>query len=331
MINEYSLETIYGNYTALGKFPLDCETLAAMQSNIMNYAVIAMIAGKDQLILSGCKVSGSRRTEGYVYIKSEETPLVGEILYHPESVNSSTCYIAEQPEDVTANGEQFTAAYTKRWLADGIGTTSYAWNNFVDISTITNAALNESLNTFKNSVNAALTDIQQGSNFKFIRGMIMMWSGTIAEIPAGWALCDGQNGTPNLRNRFIVGAGGSYNVGNTGGSNSVTLTVNQIPSHNHSGTTNTNSVISATSTTIKQPYNRTGYPNDSAATSDREGSNLDHGRYAYWRGGSGCDKTVITYSGLPSHTHSFTTGYTGSGSSHENRPPYYALAFIMKL
>ncbi|WP_202945713.1 tail fiber protein [Acetonema longum] len=64
-------------------------------------------------------------------------------------------------------------------------------------------------------------------------GMICMWSGSIATIPAGWTLCNGQNGTPDLRDRFIVGAGGSYSVGNTGGSNTVTLTVNQIPSHNH--------------------------------------------------------------------------------------------------
>lgn len=329
MINEYSLETILGNFTALDKFPLDCETLAAMQSNIMNYAVIAMIAGKDQLILSGCKVSGSRRTEGYVYIKSEETPLVGEILYHPESVNSSTCYIAEQPEDVTANGEQFTAAYTKRWLADGIGTTSYAWNDFVDISTITNAALNESLNTLKNSVNAALTDIQQGSNFKFIRGMIMMWSGTIAEIPEGWALCDGQNGTPNLRNRFIVGAGGSYNVGNTGGSNSVTLTVNQIPSHQHEGSTSY-AEYQGDKRVIKQPYNRTGFPDDSAKTSTREGDNSENGRYAYWRGGNGFELNFYADQ-LRRHNHKITTTYVGGGQSHENRPPYYALAFIMKL
>ena len=48
-------------------------------------------------------------------------------------------------------------------------------------------------------------------------GVIVMWSGQSNEIPAGWALCDGANGTPDLRGRFVVGAGGDYAVGDTGG------------------------------------------------------------------------------------------------------------------
>ena len=48
-------------------------------------------------------------------------------------------------------------------------------------------------------------------------GAIVMWSGSIGSIPAGYYLCDGQNGTPNLKDRFVVGAGNTYAVGNTGG------------------------------------------------------------------------------------------------------------------
>ena len=67
-------------------------------------------------------------------------------------------------------------------------------------------------------------------------GGIIMWSGAENAIPSGFVLCNGSNSTPDLRNRFIVGAGtgGSYGVGNTGGADSVTLTVDQIPSHSHS-------------------------------------------------------------------------------------------------
>ncbi|MBL9127141.1 MAG: tail fiber protein, partial [Verrucomicrobiales bacterium] len=68
-------------------------------------------------------------------------------------------------------------------------------------------------------------------------GGIILWSGAINQIPAGWALCNGQtsNGrtTPNLQDRFVVGAGSAYGVGNVGGAASVTLTVDQIPSHTH--------------------------------------------------------------------------------------------------
>jgi len=48
-------------------------------------------------------------------------------------------------------------------------------------------------------------------------GIILMWSGAIANIPTGWILCDGANGTPNLKNRFIVGAGDTYAVDANGG------------------------------------------------------------------------------------------------------------------
>ena len=64
-------------------------------------------------------------------------------------------------------------------------------------------------------------------------GVIAMWSGASNAIPAGWVLCDGQNGAPDLRNRFIVGAGSSYSVGATGGSDTVSLNTNQIPAHSH--------------------------------------------------------------------------------------------------
>ena len=59
------------------------------------------------------------------------------------------------------------------------------------------------------------------------RGMILLWSGSIVTIPAGWILCDGNNGTPDLTNQFVVGAGGVYAVGATGGA----------PSHSHPFTT----------------------------------------------------------------------------------------------
>ncbi len=65
-------------------------------------------------------------------------------------------------------------------------------------------------------------------------GVICMWSGSAASTPTGWAVCDGNNGTPNLTDRFVLGAGGSYAVGATGGETSHTLTVNEMPSHAHS-------------------------------------------------------------------------------------------------
>jgi microcystin-dependent protein len=68
----------------------------------------------------------------------------------------------------------------------------------------------------------------------FITGMIMLWSGSIASIPSGWALCNGSGGTPDLRDRFVVGAGSSYAVNATGGATTVTLSTANMPAHTHS-------------------------------------------------------------------------------------------------
>ena len=122
-------------------------------------------------------------------------------------------------------------------------------------------------------------------------GGIIIWSGAANAIPSGWYLCNGSNGTPDLRNRFIVGAGSGYSVGNTGGADSVTLTTTQIPSHDH----NVDVLAEFAST---------------------------HGT---WQVGGGY-RQVHTGG---THRKPITSD-TGGGGSHENRPPYYALCYIMK-
>lgn len=153
-------------------------------------------------------------------------------------------------------------------------------------------------------------------------GVIVMWSGAVNAIPSGWALCNGQNGTPDLQNRFVVGAGSAYSLGARGGvaSNNISHfhnistespSTNWIGDHAHSvdikaGPTQENNVISA----------------------DKGHSGWVVGEhYHYIRGNTGGagghDHTVT-------HSHGGSTGAAGSDNL-ENRPPYYALAFIMKL
>lgn len=67
-----------------------------------------------------------------------------------------------------------------------------------------------------------------------VPGVIWTWYGAVAAIPSGWALCDGTKGTPDLRGRFVVGAGGAYSVGMVGGEAAHTLTVSEMPGHDHS-------------------------------------------------------------------------------------------------
>lgn len=181
-------------------------------------------------------------------------------------------------------------------------------------------------------------------------GVITMWSGSIASIPAGWALCNGSNGTPDLRDRFVVGAGSAYAVGSTGGANSVTLTTNNLPSHTHSisgsGTTSGQSVghthtfSATTNTTGAHTHSLGTYPAMTQAEPAGvffTGTNIYNYGLIYDTQSAGNHSHSVsgTTSGTSSdHTHTFsfsgTSGATGSATAVDIRPLYYALAYIMK-
>ncbi|MFA1241135.1 tail fiber protein [Serratia odorifera] len=148
----------------------------------------------------------------------------------------------------------------------------------------------------------------------FHRGMVMMFAGTTAEIPIGWAICDGQNGTPDLRDRFIVMAGTKYQgkgdgtttTGNATVTGSVTvhetkLSINQIPSHSHDY--------------IYRNYSTRNYNGNSWSSNYVNGTVI--GQTQSTGGGQG-------------HTHSATLAANPHSHTFSAVPPYYALIFIMK-
>lgn len=75
--------------------------------------------------------------------------------------------------------------------------------------------------------------LPSGSGGGVPKGSIIIWSGTASDIPDGWALCDGQDGRPDLRDRFVLGGGGTHTAGETGGEEKHTLTVEEMPDHGH--------------------------------------------------------------------------------------------------
>lgn len=184
-----------------------------------------------------------------------------------------------------------------------------------------------------------------GAGFGYVpQGGIIMWSGAIGAIPAGWLLCDGTNGTPNLQNRFIVGAGDTHTPGATGGADSVTLAEANLPSHTHSFSATTGAGGNHQHSGETDPagaHNHTPKNGNGFLTNTTSGAD---GTFNYGAGSAVLTGVVISTSDVGNHAHTFTTsfsgdhthtvsgttGATGSGTAIDNRPAFYALAYIMK-
>ena len=112
-----------------------------------------------------------------------------------------------------------------------------ATNNLSVGSSITTQNLTATNNVSVGSSVTAGSFYGDGSNLTgieaFVKGMIILWYGNTNDVPTGFVLCDGNNDTPDLRDKFVVGAGSAYTPGDTGGADSVTLTEDQIPPHTH--------------------------------------------------------------------------------------------------
>jgi microcystin-dependent protein len=189
---------------------------------------------------------------------------------------------------------------------------TYGFNYKFVLADSTNAVIQTYDNLY------GIIGVQSTSGATIPAGLISLWSGSIGSIPSGWNLCDGSNGTPNLTDRFIVGAGSAYAVNGTGGASAVTLITGNLPSHTHTAT----SVV-----TDPGHFHISGVPSDYSAGfgSSTIGSTNQ-------KAGTG------TTTSSP-NTNTVTTGITvattnasvGSGTSFSILNPYYALAYIMKL
>jgi murein DD-endopeptidase MepM/ murein hydrolase activator NlpD len=155
-------------------------------------------------------------------------------------------------------------------------------------------------------------------------GGIIMWSGSIAAIPPSFVLCDGTNGTPDLRDRFIVGAGSTYAPLATGGSAN-----SAVVSHNHGGTVSggaTYSRISGIGTYDRPGGAATGgtIPVPTSGRSQIVYTSGGGSDYYHW----GID--LVAESATTSGG-SLTITSAGEDGANKNLPPYFALAFIMKV
>lgn len=150
------------------------------------------------------------------------------------------------------------------------------------------------------------------------QGTILSWFGQLANIPSGFAVCDGKNGTPDLRNRFIVGTGDAYKLSDIGGEDAVKLEPSQTSSHYHTfGYHNANN-NGYFITTASKKINA----DRPAGTHPAKWNGSGGGGWYGWDGsGWAGGQNLVT---------SLTVA-TEAQKPHENRPPFYALHYIMKL
>lgn len=162
-------------------------------------------------------------------------------------------------------------------------------------------------------------------------GGIIMWSGTVATIPANWALCNGSNGTPDLRNKFIIGAGSTYSPSNTGGSATVTLVEANLPAHTHTWTGTTSNAGSHTHTATDSGHTHV-VPNIVKVEASNGGTTDAGDNAVYGSRNTESASANITISTAASHVHDVTgtNANTGSGTAVNILPPYFALAYIMR-
>lgn len=260
------------DFDQVGGYRLETQTFSEMQKNYNLLQSLGEALGK-RAIVKGCVVNGSTVTDGVIYWDGELIEFKGGNL-------QNRVVIVQTVENILfLDGNQKPTFY-RRHATFGTGVNSVLWSDFKRVHALSSALFIDE---------------------------IRMYAGSLSNIPAGWHLCNSQNGTVDLRDRFVVG----YNpdnadydtIGKVGGEKEVGLSVAQLPTHSfHTvggvyADDGTNTQVSSSST-----VNVRG---------DRQG---DSHRYQLHAASGVADKG--------------RTNSIGSGEAHENRPPYFTLAFI---
>jgi len=240
-----------------GGFPATQYTTAFLQDSFRGaFIAMAGLIG-DKVIVAGMQEAGGNVSNGWISYNGELIPFTG----GPFNADSKVTIVETPASRVFDDGQPHDVYFEKVAKLGSVGLFPYS----------------------------DLKRIGQLKDIALPKGTVLMWSGDVQNIPTGFALCNGENGTPNLSGMFIVGFDANdpeYNaIGKTGGSKKHQLTIAEMPAHSHS---------------MEYAGN---------AASGSQGQHLRDAPSAFPK----------------------TTGSTGGNEPHENRPPFYTLAYIIKL
>lgn len=313
-----------------GKFPLTTDSLDFIQDQIKLVYGLTDLAGKFIIIREPSGIF-----PGLVIVNGELLPLTGS-----KSSKTTKILVSQVDKTITVgDGTEFDGIVRTERMAmypnetrdiGGVkgdinmgsrigsapGTGEYALSKF----------------TVLKNMQTLMSELDEAKKHLMPKGAITMWSGTVDTIPTGWALCDGQNGTPNLQGRFVIGYGiytaespsVTYPTGSTGGKRTVKLEVQHMPAHNHNITRSTTDVDVYTEYEGVRPKFG-GNDGGNATIPDSSCFEIADGN-----GANGNDLTAAQL--FPTtHRHKLTLYSSGGGQAHDNMPPYYALAYIMKV
>ena len=233
---------------------------------------------------------------GFQFLTTTGLPLNGGLIYVYQAGSSTPLATYSDVNGTVANANPIVLGsdgrpQTEIWLTYG-----YYYKFVLKDST------GATIQSYDNLYGIIGTAPASGTTFP--AGGIIIWSGATGAVPSGWYICDGTNGTPDLRSKFIVGAGSTYSVGATGGAaDAITVT------HTHTATS-----------TVTDPSHLHA----------QTGQTLIGGGSLNPAGGSSAFGSFNTATATTGITVATTNANAGTSGTNANLPPYYALAYIQK-